>query len=45
MVKVDMWLRANRLFTNYSKLNINKILKNCEFSVLINGFLIEQIIV
>ena len=43
--KVDKWLCANKLFINYSKtkfLHFNKTLINCEFSVTINGFLIEQ---
>ena len=43
--KVDKWLRANKLFINYSKtkfLLFNKTSKNCTFSVKINGFLIEQ---
>ena len=43
--KVDKWLRANKIFINYSKkkfLLFNKTSKNCKFSVKINGFLIEQ---
>ena len=43
--KVDTWLRTNKLFINYSKsifVLFNKTSKNCEFSVKINGFLIEQ---
>ena len=43
MIKVEKWLR--KLFINYPKrkfLLFNKTSKNCEFSVMINGFLIEQ---
>ena len=45
LIKVDKWLRDNKLFINYSKtkyLLFNKTSKNCEFSVKVNGFLIEQ---
>ena len=43
--KIDEWLRANKLFINYSKtkfLLFNRIAKKCDFSVMVNGFVIEQ---
>ena len=43
--KVDVWLRANKLFINYSKtkfLLFNNTSKKCNFKVNINGFNIEQ---
>ena len=45
MVKVDKWICANKLFTNNLTtkfLFFNKTSKSCEFSVKINGLLIEQ---
>ena len=48
LVEVDKWLRAYKLFINYSKTKLllfNKTSKNCEFSVKINGFLLSRVIV
>ena len=45
LVKVDKWLRAYKLFINYSKTKIllfKKTSKVCEFSIKINSFIIEQ---
>ena len=43
--KIDEWLCKNRLFINYSKtkfLLFNRTAKKSEFSVKVNGFVIEQ---
>ena len=43
--KIDVWLRANKLFINYSKtkfLLFNRTAKKCDFNVMVNGFVIEQ---
>ena len=43
--KVGVWLRANKLFINYSKtkfLLFNNTSKKCDFKVNINGFNIGQ---
>ena len=43
--KIDEWLRANRLFINHSKtkcLLFNRTANKCDFSLMVNGFVIEQ---
>ena len=44
LCKIDKWLHANRLFTNYSKkiLLFNRTAKKCNFDVMVNGFVIEE---
>ena len=43
--KIHEWLRANKFFINYSKtafLLFNRTAKKCDFSFMVNSFVIEQ---